>query len=350
MDMKLYGICFKMRGGPDFLSYIQTNTPVPVEMMGQVMAQMGTVTPDEMAYAEKLSKDWKRAFSERVPMLMKLGTDGGYDIACTVPDPLLDTVSVLHGMSREKIVEEYVASYLKDVCGLDVSIVSVDMDKQEQAADSAVQEEPAEGFDFTDLSAVPDTPAFENISDLERLSADDGVPEMAEEPVSDTVFIPERAVKAAEEPVREEPARETPVREEPIRKEPEIPAAAEETPAAEEKTIPEVLSTEEEPAAETAPLEEEPVQDGFDPLDDFEYDGGETPDYDGSDVPIEEGYPEQEGFPDLEEDGYQKEDAPDAGPDGDADYQHALADIYRDFVANIKDRKLDRRLGLKIGQ
>ena len=39
MDMKLCGICFKLRGGPDLLDYVQSNTAIPVDVMGQVMEQ-----------------------------------------------------------------------------------------------------------------------------------------------------------------------------------------------------------------------------------------------------------------------------------------------------------------------
>lgn len=294
MNLKLYGICFKMRGGPDLLDHVQTGMPVPVDIMEQVMTQMGTVTPDEMAFAEKLDKDWKKAFNERVPLLMAVAPNGGYDITCTVPDELLRTVNTLTGMENGKIVEEYTASYLKSVCGVDATVISVDVEKEASVQATA---EKAQGFDLSDLGDNPEGPAFEDISefgDIEIAMAEPAIP--------------------IEEPVVEEPAAE-PVMEDMV----------------------EDLVEEEPEAKETA--------------------------YVGNDIPIEEGYPENEELPydDAYEDGYEEDpetadayeeevseqDAPESEEDV---YQNAVKNIYTELVGNIREKKLDERLGLKIGQ
>ena len=95
MNMKLYGICFKLRGGPDLLDHVQENEPVPVEMMGQVMDQIGSLTEEEINFAKLLAEDWKKAFSERVPLTMAVADDKGYDITCSVPDELVVLVSIV---------------------------------------------------------------------------------------------------------------------------------------------------------------------------------------------------------------------------------------------------------------
>ena len=290
MNLKLYGICFKMRGGPDLLDYVQTNTAVPVDVMEQVMLQMDSITQEEMDYAQKLDTDWKRAFNERVSLIMNVSENGGYDISCTVSDELLNTVNVLTGMDNEKIVEEYTADYLQNVCGIDAPIISVDVEKVEE---KAVKEVPIQrGFDLNDLGAVPDEPAFEDVSELSGMDIDD-----------DTV--PSSVIPTMEEV---EPAYEEPVYED------EIP-----------DEMPE------------------------------DYDS-ENDAYMGDDVPIEEGYPEGEGFPDDDEEDYHEEavseeDVTDVVEEvADNEYGKALADIYGELVTNIREKKLDERLGLHIGQ
>lgn len=198
MNLKLYGICFKVRGGPDLLDYVQTNTPVPVDIMEQVMTQMNSITQEEKDFAEKLDNDWKKALNERVPLLMSIAPHGGYDITCDVPDELLNTVRLLHGMENEKIVEEYTASYLKDVCGVDVNIISVDV---EQGEEVQVKTEIQQGFDLSDLGADPDEPTFEDVSQFTDMDAD--------------IPVPAPAVRsAAEQPKAEETAYEESVPEE----------------------------------------------------------------------------------------------------------------------------------------
>lgn len=275
MNLKLYGICFKMRGGPDLLDYVQTNTAVPVDVMEQVMSQMGSITQEEMDFAQKLDTDWKKAFNENVSFVMNIGDNGGYDISCTVSDELLNTVRVLTGMENEKIIEEYTADYLQNVCGIDAPIISVDVEKEEAVT---VKEMPMQqGFDLNDLNAVPDEPAFEDVSEIPGM-------DLEEDAVSAHVTAT----------VISEPAMED-----------EIP--------------------------EEIPESYEPEEDA----------------YMGDDVPIEEGYPEGESFPDEYEEDCQEEDIPEAAGN---EYNKALANIYGELVTNIREKKLDERLGLQIGQ
>lgn len=283
MNLKLFGICFKMRGGPDLLDYIQTNTAVPVEVMEQVMSQMGSITQEEMDYAEKLDTDWKKAFNERVPLIMNIADNGGYDISCTVPDELLNTIHVLTGMENEKIVEEYTADYLLNVCGIDAPITSVDV---EQVEIPVTKEAPVQqGFDLNDLGAMPDEPAFEDVSEISGMDMEDT-----------NVSAPATAVAT--------------------------PAQEEEEPEYEDE-IPEDIP-------------EEYVSD-----DDA---------YIGEDVPIEEGYPEGEGFPDDGEENYEEETPEeDVTKAAGNEYNQALTNIYSELVTNIKEKKLDERLGLQIG-
>lgn len=261
MNLKLYGICFKMRGGPDLLDYVQTNSPVPVDIMAQVMDQAGSITRDEMAFAEKLDNDWKKAFNERVPLLMGVAPDGGYDITGTVPDELLDTVHTLTGMENGAIMEEYTANYLSEVCGIDAEIISVDMEHVESTPLSAAM--PVQGFSLSDLDAVPDDPAFEDVSEIGGMETG---------PV----------------PMQEIPDEEAP---------------------------------------EGIPYGEEGI-------------------------PAEEGYPEDREFPYPEEEPHEGEERPGEAEEapGNSTYAQALAGIYTDLVSNIKDRRLDERLGLTIGQ
>lgn len=293
MNLKLYGICFKLRGGPDLLDYVQSNTPVPVDMMGQVMDQVGSVTREELDFAAKLDSDWKKAFNERVPFTMGVAENGGYEITCTVPDGLLDVVRLTQGMPDEKIVEAYTASYLKDVCGIDADIISVDM---EQENVSVGYEVPAgnRGFDLSDLTAEPEEPTLDDISEFDGTDIPVDMPEA------------------------------------------------------------------EAPAAEGIPAAEESVMDG--PDEGQEYPDGEPeyPDEEEPEYPDEDPeYPDEESeYPDGEEPEYPDEEEPAAGPGveegmhgGSAgDVQDAMTNIYTELVGNIRDRKLDERLGIKIGQ
>ncbi len=289
MNLKLYGICFKMRGGPNFLEYVQKGESVPVNMMEQVMARMESITKEEMDFAKKLETDWKKAFNERIPILMNIAKDGSYDITCTVPDELLSVVNILYGLENEKIVEEYTADYLKNVCGIDAAIISVDVEKETAGA---VKAEKPVGFDLSDLGISPEEPAFEDVSKF-----------AAAEILEDT----------DKEPAMEEPAAF----------DGEMDEGYEEAP-------------DEELLANVSPEEDYPEEDYPEDIPD------EMPDY-----------PEEDEMPDEEEaepenmDGEGNEEEQPSGEDA---YTDALKDIYTDLVGNIKEKKLDERLGLKIGQ
>lgn len=315
MNMRLYGICFKMRGGPALLDHVQADSPVPVEMMQEVMEQIGTITPEEMAFAERLDTDWKKAFNERVPLSMSIGEDGGYDITCSVPDELLDTISLLTGLDGGKLVEEYAADHLKNVCGIEAEVVSVDVSRSEDPAPVQRPQAPAidaprSGFSMDDLSEEPDDPAFDDVAAFPDMEVGGDVP--------DELFAGPQA---------------------------------------------------QEPEVQT----EEPVQEieddvsGFSPEDLLEgddegipLDGPDTEDAGyGDDGPYgeDEGYGSDEGYegyiPDDEpEPETELEPGPESEPERDpkAEMDEALSGIYRELVSNITDKKLDERLGLKIAQ
>lgn len=185
MDMKLYGICFKMRGGPDLLSYIQSGENVPLNVMAQVLGKAGSLTQDELAFARLLDTDWKEAFGKRVPLYMGLGPDGGYDIKVNIPDPLLDTARLLTGKTNEELAGEYVTHYLKTVCGLKADIVSITGTPEE-----VLKEEEAEGFDLSDLGDEPE-------EEMEAFGAEEPVEE--ETPEAEIQEIPEEVPEPVEE-------------------------------------------------------------------------------------------------------------------------------------------------------
>ena len=220
MDMKLYGICFKMRGGPDLLSYIQSGENVPLNVMAQVLGKAGSLTQDELAFARLLDTDWKQAFGKRVPLYMGVGPDGGYDIQVNIPDPLLDTATLLTGKTNEELAGEYVTHYLKTVCGLKADIVSIT-----GTPDEALKEEEAEGFDLSDLGDEPE----------EEMEAFGG-----EEPVEEEILeeIPEPVIQEIPEEVPEE------VPEEEIQEEVQEPV--EEIPEEIQELVEEVSKLEEE--------------------------------------------------------------------------------------------------------
>lgn len=217
MDMKLYGICFKMRGGPDLLSYIQSGENVPLNVMAQVLGKAGSLTQDELAFARLLDTDWKEAFGKRVPLYMGLGPDGGYDIKVNIPDPLLDTARLLTGKTNEELAGEYVTHYLKTVCGLKADIVSITGTPEE-----VLKEEEAEGFDLSDLGDEPeeemeDFGVEEEIQEEEVQEeetpeeevpeeAPEEVPEEAQESVEEVPEeVQEEVPEEAQEPVEEVP-------------------------------------------------------------------------------------------------------------------------------------------------
>lgn len=217
MDMKLYGICFKMRGGPDLLSYIQSGENVPLNVMAQVLGKAGSLTQDELAFARLLDTDWKEAFGKRVPLYMGLGPDGGYDIKVNIPDPLLDTARLLTGKTNEELAGEYVTHYLKTVCGLKADIVSITGTPEE-----VLKEEETEGFDLSDLGDEPE----EEMEDfgVEEETPEEEIPEeVPEEEMQEAVpeEVPEEEIpEEVQEPVEEvpeeiqEPAEEAPEPEE----------------------------------------------------------------------------------------------------------------------------------------
>lgn len=294
MNMKQYGICFKMRGGPDLLDCIQMNTPVPVDVMEQVISQMGSVSQEELDFAARLEQDWKRVFNERIPLLMEVSESGGYDITCTVPDELLRTVHLLTELDPEKIVEEYVDSHLKHVCGVDAQITSVDV-VEEMETPAVCTESFEHGFDLSALAEGPEIP-LEDISGIGLMEPE-----------------PEKTVELSEE----------------------------------------------EPAFSPEDLLEEDIVAGMEDS------------YEGDDVPLEEGYPQDEAFPetDEEEDDLQEEPSSETDEEEDVLQEEPFLEtgeekpeetekdvmtremikIYREMVTNIRDRKLDERLGLRIG-
>lgn len=227
MDMKLYGICFKMRGGADLLSYIQSGENVPLNVMAQVLGKAGSLTQDELAFARLLDTDWKEAFGKRVPLYMGLGPDGGYDIKVNIPDPLLDTARLLTGKTNEELAGEYVTHYLKTVCGLKADIVSITGTPEE-----ALKEEEAEGFDLSDLGDEPeeemeDFGVEESEEILEEIPEPviQEIPEEVSEPVEE---VPEEEIQEeVQEPAEEVPEEvQEPVEEEPEPEEEEEPDMA----------------------------------------------------------------------------------------------------------------------------
>ncbi len=277
MNLKLCGICFKMRGGPDLLDYVQSNEPVPVDVMNQVMSQMGSITKEDMDFAKKLNKDWKAAVSEKVPLLMGVASDGGYDITCRVPDEMLDVVHKLYGLENEKIVEEFVKSYLKNVCGLDADIISVDVNKEEETAEKPAQ---AAGFNLDDLDEDIEEPAFEDVSAFAEMDDEAGA-------------------ALSDRPDMEGPA-------------------------------PEDIPDEE-------PYEEPEYGDDY----------GLGEDYPDEDIPDEEAAEEEPHEDEISEGGQDKE--PESESEGDK-RANDIKNIYTELVGNIRDKGLDERLGIKIGQ
>lgn len=297
MNLKLYGICFKLRGGPDLLEYVLKDRPVPVDMMGQIMNQIGSITEEEMAFAAKLDNDWKKVFNEKVPVIMNMTSDGGYDIICTVPDELMDVVHLIHDMENEKIVEEHVAGHLKDVCGIDVDIISVNAEKEDTVK---VTISSANGFDLADLSAAPDEPVFEDIS---------AVGDMDIEPLP---ISPDEASVQKEERSMQEGI-----------------------PIEEGYPEDEIFSDTDEDAYPESdfPDEEEMYDDDVSPED------------------IEEIPEDAEGLPeDVPENFEDVSEKADEEISADTAYQEAVKGIYTELVKNIKDKELDERLGLRIGQ
>lgn len=227
MDMKLYGICFKMCGGPDLLSYIQSGENVPLNVMAQVLGKTGSLTQDELAFARLLDTDWKEAFGKRVPLYMGVGPDGGYDIQVNIPDPLLDTTRLLTGKTNEELAGEYVTHYLKTVCGLKADIISITGTPEE-----ALKEEEAEGFDLSDLGDEPeeemeDFGVEESEEILEEIPEPviQEIPEEVSEPVEE---VPEEEIQEdVQEPVEEVPEEaQEPVEEVPEPEEEEEPDMA----------------------------------------------------------------------------------------------------------------------------
>lgn len=289
MDLTLYGICFKMRDSLNLLDYVQSGKPVPIEIMQQVMDQMSSVSKEEIDFAEKMRDNWKKAVNERVPMLMGVAADGGYEITCNMPNELLETIHILTGLEDSKIVEEYTADYLKNVCGIDASIISVDVENADVLkveAEADIQE----GFNIGDLDEEPEGPAFEDVTTFGEMDT-----EMGEAPA-----------------VKEAPTLATPV----VAPQPEIPV--------------------EEPAFE----EDEPAfEEGY-------MDEGELP-YE-EEVSYEEPVMEEE--PVIEEPAVEEElEAEEPAEDPEAAVGAAMAGIYKELIINIKDKKLDERLGLEIG-
>ena len=332
MNMKLYGICFKMRGGPDLLDHIQSNTAVPVDVMEQVMTQMESVTEDELDFAHKLDKDWKKAFNERVPLLMGVAADGGYDITCTVPDELLNTVGVLTGLENEKIIEEYTADYLKNVCGVEANIISVDV---ENDGYTSVKEEVSDGFSLDDLSADPDGPKFDDISEFSDM--DMSGPDMVSATDASITPVTSKITNSAQTPVTKSDTDAVDYEDLFSDDEDSVPI---------ESDVSMETGTHEE--VSTSVIDGIPVEEGF-PADEAFLDPDDFPD-DFSDVE-DDIYGEDQSIA-ADESDTMVTDEQESGQEEDSEktMQSAVAGIYKEMVTNIRDRKLDERLGLRIGQ
>lgn len=308
MNMKLYGICFKLRGGPDLLSHVQANEPVPVEMMGQVMDQVGSLTKDELDFAQLIMDDWKKAFSDKVPLTMTVNEEKGYDITCNVSDELISAISLVTGKEPGELVKEYTADHMKNVLGIEADILSVDVEHEDAPAPvpvktAPVQAAPAAGFSLADLDESPETPAFEDVSSF--ADTDMGM---------------------------------------------DIPVEG--FPVHEEETAPDITAEEELPFGEPEADETEPYEipedDGMVPEDEDENIYGDEQDYEDEQDHEDDGEPDEFIEPDIpEEDGV--EEGKDEEKETD-EMTEAISGIYKDMVQNIRNRNLDTRLGLKIGQ
>lgn len=304
MDMKLYGICFKLRGGPDLLSHVQANEPVPVEMMAQIMDQVGSLTKDELDFAQTVMENWKKAFGDRVPLNMTVNTDKGYDITCSVPDELVSAISLVTGKEPGELMKEYTADYMKNVLGIEADILSVDVEHDESVQTQPVpvqaQNVQGSGFSLSDLDESPETPAFEDVSSFADMDMGMDIPvEGFDMPAADDVPEETPMDASADEAVEDD-----------------IPGYMEEP-----EDIPDDIP-------EDIPDEDEAFYD-----DEADGDAGDDEDViDEPDIPDED-----------EPDEDKAEDEKDPMAD-------AISGIYKDMVQNIRDRELDTRLNLRIGQ
>ena len=164
-----------------------------------------------------------------------------------------------------------------------------------------------QGFDLSDLGEEPEGPAFEDVAEFSGMGMD--------------IPIPAMETAAEKETVKEA---------EPV-KEPEQAA-----------------EPEEDGFFEDAGFEEEQAF--------GEQEAEEGSGYIEEGIPLEEGYPENEEFfggEAPEEEGFAEDEAPaeeETATDEENEMNSAVSGIYKELVGNIRDRKLDERLGLKIGQ
>ena len=346
MNMKLYGICFKLRGGPNLLDHVQENKPVPVEMMGQVMDQIGSLTKEEIDFAELLDKDWKKAFGERVPLTMTVAADKGYDITCSVPDELIETVSLITGKTPVELMKEYASDHMKNVLGIDADILSVDAEHEDTArvqtqAQEQTQAAVQSGFSMSDLDEEPVIPAFDNVADFAEMNMGMDIPVegfgLSEGTEAETV-----KTEASKEEETEGISAD------------DLMSALEEDPPVKEESF---GDGEQEYGESEIPLEGPDEDQEFyeepDIPDDEEAgdeEGEEAGEQAGEDEKAEEAG-DEEGEEAGEQAG-EDEKAEEAGEDEKAEdvMANAVAGIYKDMVKNIKDRQLDERLGLRIGQ
>lgn len=323
MNMKLYGICFKLHGGPNLLDHVQENKPVPVEMMGQVMDQIGSLTKEEIDFAELLDKDWKKAFGERVPLTMTVAADKGYDITCSIPDELIETVSLITGKTPVELMKEYASDHMKNVLGIDADILSVDAEHEDTARVQMQEQTQAavqSGFSMSDLDEEPVIPAFDNVADFAEMNMGMDIP-VEGFGLSEGTEAETAKTEASKEEETEGISAD------------DLMAALEEDPPVKEESF---GDGEQEYEESEIPLEG--------PDEDQEF-------YEEPDIPDDEEAGEEEGEEAGEQAG-EDEKAEEADEDEKAEdvMANAVAGIYKDMVKNIKDRQLDERLGLRIGQ
>lgn len=219
MDLKTFAVHRKLTNDDPLLTYLTRGAPVPSDVIAASFSDY--LEPLSDAISEGLVTDYAKTLAGEVPLVVRPGENGGYEVSGDIPDTLVETVKLLHNVDDETIVSSLVNHNLGTVHGKTCSLYDMEIAQSAEKTRIALAELPSV-VPVTAAAAEPITEdvlddLFNDVPEAEPESAPFSVVEGTltadtEEPVPEDVNEPEPeeepdALKSETEPAEDAEAR-----------------------------------------------------------------------------------------------------------------------------------------------
>lgn len=319
MNLKTFAVSQKLHRDQKLLDYVVHEQAVPLNVIQDAFGPLLETQTD--VKAERLITNYKTLLADEIPIRVHKNAENGFEISGTVPDTMLEAITLVHGVSAEDAVRDLINTHMEQLYGTTCEILHSEL---KQEAERTL----LEASNIPEILPGPtEVPFDESLSanqetDVDLVAETMEATEMNEEQVSEAAL----AEAVAEEPVEE-------VAEESVEESVEEVAEESVEDVAEEP----VEESVEEVADETMNLAEE--------NDTVDAEGSEsqTADHDGYDTDLFDA-----GADGSEEAAEEVSEAAVVEESEDQRFAQAIKRIYEKLVADIRAFGLDKQLNLQM--